>query len=159
MSVMKTSHQDLATCIYNHMTNKNLSSLTVFVLVSLLPCRIFPFNIIPHCGAPRLTSRMYKLRITARIGEEGQSYQCQSHAGFHLDDWSGVEAEVAAGSVPESQPVSAASLGVFFRRQATSAWSEDRTCVSLCPNDDCPRSFSPRQPTLLLPPKVSAVSH
>jgi hypothetical protein len=48
--------------------------------------------------------------------------------------------------------------GVFSVGSPTSAWSEDRTCVSLCPDDDCPLSFSPRQPTLLLPPAVSTLS-
>jgi hypothetical protein len=52
MPVMNTSQQDVATCIYrsvyNHMKNKNLHCLIVFGLVSLLPCPIFPFNIITH---------------------------------------------------------------------------------------------------------------
>jgi hypothetical protein len=43
---------------------------------------------------PRLTSKILQIRLTARIGEEGQSYQHQSHVGFHRDVWS--EVEVAA---------------------------------------------------------------
>jgi hypothetical protein len=43
-------------------------------LVSLLPCPIFPFNIIPQLFAPRLTSKILQIRLTARIGEDGQSY-------------------------------------------------------------------------------------
>jgi hypothetical protein len=44
--------------------------------------------------APRLTSKIFQIRLTARIGKEGQSYQHQSHVGFHRAVWS--EVEVAA---------------------------------------------------------------
>jgi hypothetical protein len=158
---MNTSHQDLDTriykSIYNNMKNKNLHCLIVFGLVSLLPCPISPLILSSNKVAHRLISRICKIWLTARISKEGQSYQCLSHAGFHLDVCSEVEEVVAAVlgcSVSTCrQPGGCSSVG-----NHTSARSENRTRVSLCPNYDCPLSFRLRHLTLLLPPAVSALS-
>jgi hypothetical protein len=160
MPVMKTSHQDLATCIYksiyNHVKSKNLHCLIDSVSVATLPCSDSFLLILSRTKfATRLTSKILKIRLTARIGEEGQSYQHQSHVGFYQTVWS--EVEVAA-DLGDSVRTCRQHGGCFSVGSPTSAWSEDRTCVSPYPNDDCPLSFSPRQATLLLSPAVSAPS-
>jgi hypothetical protein len=160
MPVMNTSHQDLATCIYksvyNHMKSNNLHCPIVPVSVATLPCSDSSPLILSRTNlAPRLTSKILQIPRTARIGEVGQRYQRQSHVGFHRAVWS--EVEVTA-DLDESVRTCRQPGGVFFVGSSTSLWSEDRTCVPPCPNDDCPLSFSPRQPTLLLPPAVSAPS-
>jgi hypothetical protein len=70
--------------IYNHMKNKNLHCLAVYVSVSTLPCSgSSPLILSRTKFVPRLTSKILQIRLIARIGEEGQSYQHQSHVGFY----------------------------------------------------------------------------
>jgi hypothetical protein len=110
---MNTSHQDLATCIYNHMKSKNLHNLIVSVLVSLLPFPISALILSRTKFAPRLSSKILQIRLTVRIGEEGQSYQHQSHVGYHWAVWSEVEvsADLSDSVRACRQP------GGVFRRQ------------------------------------------
>jgi hypothetical protein len=118
MPVMNTSHQDLATCIYksiyNHMKSKNLHCVIVSVSVATLPCSdSSPLILSRTKFAPRLTSKILQIRLTARIGEDGQSYQHQSHVGFHRAIWSEVEVAADLGDSVRTcrQP------GGVFRRQ------------------------------------------
>jgi hypothetical protein len=113
MPVMNTSHQDIATCVYSHMKNKNLHCLIVSVSVAALPFSDSSPLILSRTKlAPRLTSKILQIRLTARIGEDGQSYQQKSHDGFHRAVWSEVEVDADLGD-----SVLAVSLGTFFRRQ------------------------------------------
>jgi hypothetical protein len=100
-----SSYMYLQICLQLY-ESKNLHCQRVSVSVAPLPLfRFSPLILSRTKVAPSLTFKILQIRLTSTIGEEGQSYQHQSHVGFHRAVWSMEEFTVDLGdSVRTCQP-------------------------------------------------------